>query len=165
MSDFGGDHRFNVTGLFHDMWGFPSDNPTVVRGLLRHLVDKLNNNVDTIARYKEYKLNDAEFILVSYGASARSALHLVKSRRERGERIGLLELQTLSPFPAHLVREKCAKAKYIVVVEMNMGQVMDSVENAVDRPERVFLANRFDGAMITHSDIRNVLRVIQGMGV
>ncbi len=60
MSDFGGVHRFNVTGLFHDMWGFPSDNPTVVHGLLRHLVDKIENNANQMARYKEYYLDDAD---------------------------------------------------------------------------------------------------------
>jgi 2-oxoglutarate ferredoxin oxidoreductase subunit alpha len=128
-------------------------------------MDKLNNNVDTIARFKEHFLDDAELVLVSYGSSARSARQLVKNRRERGERLGLLELQTLSPFPAELVREKCASARYIVVVEMNMGQVLESVKSAVDRPERVFLANRFDGVFITHTDIRDVLRVIQGKGI
>lgn len=165
MSDFGGIHRYNVTGLFHDMWGFPSDKPEIVQGLLRHLVDKINHNIDAIARFKEYQLADAEVVLVSYGASARSALHLVKSRRARGEPIGLLELQTLWPFPAHQVREKCANAKYIVVVEMNMGQILEAVKSAVDRPERVFLANRTDGVFITPTDIRNVIRVIQGEGL
>lgn len=164
MSDFGGDHRYNVTGLIHDMWGFPSDNPLVVRGLLRHLIDKLESNVDTIAKYKEHYLDDAEIVLVSYGASARSALQLVKNRRTRGEHLGLLELQTLSPFPADMVRQKCADAKYVVVVEMNMGQIMESVRNAIDRPERVYLANRFDGVFITHSDIRDIIRVIEGKG-
>ncbi len=165
MSDFGGEHRYNVTGLFHDMWGFPSDDPQIVHGLLHHLVDKIEHNVDTIVRYKEYFLDDAQFVLVSYGASARSALHLVKSRRSRGERLGLLELQTLSPFPTDLIRKKCANADYVVVVEMNMGQIMASVRNAVDHPERVFLANRIDGVFITHTDIRNILRLIQGEGV
>jgi 2-oxoglutarate ferredoxin oxidoreductase subunit alpha len=59
MSDFGGVHRYNVTGLFHDMWGFPSTEPRVVHGLLRHLVDKLENRTNQIARYKEYYLEDA----------------------------------------------------------------------------------------------------------
>ena len=165
MSDFGGVHRYNVTGLFHDMWGFPSDNPKVVHGLLRHLVDKIQNNVNQIARYKEYYLKDAEIILISYGSSARSANHVVVSRRPRGEKLGLLELQTLWPFPYDLVREKCAKAKYIVVVEMNMGQIMHEVRRAVDQPEKVFLANRIDGVFITPTDIRNILRLIQGKGV
>jgi len=165
MSDFGGVHRYNITGLFHDMWGFPSDNPDIVHGLLRHLVDKIQNNVNEITRYKEYHLKDAEIVLVSYGSSARSANHVVVSRRSRGEKLGILELQTLWPFPYDLVREKCANAKYVVVVEMNMGQIMQEVRRAVDRPEKVFLANRIDGVFITPTDIRNILRLIQGKGV
>lgn len=165
MSDFGDVHRYNVTGLYHDMWGFPSDNPAIVHGLIRHLVDKIESNVSNIARYKEFYLEDADHILLSYGSSARSALHVVEQLRSRGERIGLLELQTLWPFPADIVREKCKNAKYIVVAEMNMGQITQEVKTAVDRPDRVFLANRIDGVFITPRDIRAILRVIMGKGV
>jgi 2-oxoglutarate ferredoxin oxidoreductase subunit alpha len=165
MSDFGGVHRYNVTGLFHDMWGFPSEDPRTVHSLLRHLVDKIENHVDQIAHYKEFYLDDAETVLISYGSSARSARHLVESRRMRGETLGLLELQTLWPFPSQLVRKKCANAKYIIVVEMNMGQVAQSVRAAVDRPGSVFLANRIDGVFITHYDIRSLIRVVTGKGV
>jgi 2-oxoglutarate ferredoxin oxidoreductase subunit alpha len=165
MSDFGGVHRYNVTGLFHDMWGFPSDNPGVVHGLMRHLVDKIENNTNHLAHYKEFYLDDAETVLVSYGSSARSALHVVHNRRARGELLGLLELQTLWPFPAAVVRAKCARAKSVVVVEMNTGQIMREVKAAVDAPENVFLANRIDGTLITPTDIRNILRLIQGRGV
>jgi 2-oxoglutarate ferredoxin oxidoreductase subunit alpha len=165
MSDFGGGHRYNVTGLAHDMWGFPSGNPQVVHGLMRHLIDKIQNNAAEIARFREYYLEDADCILVSYGSSARSSLHVVESRRKRGERLGLLEIQTLWPFPAHIVRERCRRAQTIVVVEMNMGQVIEQVKLAVDRPERVFLANRMDGVFINPTDIRNILRLIQGKGI
>jgi len=165
MSDFGGVHRFNVTGLYHDMWGFPSADPNVVHGLLRHLVDKLENRVNTIARYKEFYVEDAEILLVSYGSAARSARHVVENRRLRGERLGLLELQTLWPFPQDIVREKCANARSVIVVELNMGQIMQSVKRAVDRPENVFLANRIDGVFIMPSDILKILRLIQGKGV
>jgi 2-oxoglutarate ferredoxin oxidoreductase subunit alpha len=166
MSDFGGVHRYNVTGLYHDMWGFPSDNPRVVHGLIRHLVDKIENNINTIAHCKEYYLEDAEIVLVSYGASARSALHVVEDlRRRKGQRFGLLELQTLWPFPHDLVREKCTEARHVIVVEMNMGQICREVKHAVDHPERVFLANRIDGVFITPMDIRQTLRLVQGKGV
>ena len=165
MSDFGGVHRFNVTGLYHDMWGFPSADPNVVHGLLRHLVDKVENRANNIARYKEFYVEDAEFLLISYGSAARSARHVVENRRLRGERLGLLELQTLWPFPKDIVREKCANASSIIVVELNMGQIMQSVKLTVDRPESVFLANRIDGVFITPSDISNILRLIQGKGV
>ncbi|MDJ0785086.1 MAG: 2-oxoacid:acceptor oxidoreductase subunit alpha [Desulfosarcinaceae bacterium] len=165
MSDFGDVHRYNVTGLAHDMWGFPSDNPGVVHGLLRHLVDKIENNVNQMAHYKEFYTEDAETMLISYGSAARSALHVVEHLRGKGERVGLLELQTLWPFPKSVVRERCSQAKYTVVVEMNMGQICQAVQSAVDLPETVFLANRIDGAFITPTDIRKLLRVIQGRGV
>ncbi|MCD4762662.1 MAG: 2-oxoacid:acceptor oxidoreductase subunit alpha [Desulfobacterales bacterium] len=165
ISDFGGVNRYNVTGLVHDMWGFPSDNPKIAYGLVRHLVDKIQNNTDKISRYKEYYLEDARTILISYGSAARSALHVVENRRKRGEKLGLLELQTLWPFPHSLVQEKCADAKYVVVVEMNMGQILQAVKVSIDRPERVFLANRIDGVLITPTDIRNILRLIKGKGV
>ncbi|CAN2039303.1 2-oxoglutarate synthase subunit KorA [Candidatus Magnetomoraceae bacterium gMMP-15] len=165
MSDFGDVHRYNVTGLAHDMWGFPSNNPETVHDLLRHLVDKIKNNVHKITRFKEYYLEDARTILISYGSSARSALHVVEDRRLKGERLGLLELQSLWPFPYGLVRQKCSNARYIVVVEMNMGQVLRAVKRAVSHPERVVLANRIDGVFINPSDIKNILRLIQGKGV
>ena len=165
MSDFGGVHRYNVTGLCHDMWGFPSDNPQVVHNLIRHLVDKIDNNVNQITRFKSYYLDDAECILISYGSPARSALHVVEYLRPRGERIGLLELQTLWPFPEHLVREQCEQAKYVIVVEMNMGQILHEVKRSVGQPQKVFLANRIDGVFITPMDIRNIMHLVQGKGV
>jgi 2-oxoglutarate ferredoxin oxidoreductase subunit alpha len=165
MSDFGSVHRYNVTGLYHDMWGFPTSNPEIVHGLIRHLVDKIENNVEDIVRYKEFYLDDADIILISYGSSARSARHVVESLRARGTRLGMIELQTLWPFPAVMVKEKCKNARHIVVVEMNIGQVVRSVKQAVDAPDRVVLANRIDGMFISDKDIKDILRVIQGKGV
>lgn len=165
MSDFGDVHRYNVTGLYHDMWGFPTDKPEIVHGLIRHLVDKIENNCQRITRFRKYHTKDAEILLISYGAAARSALHLVENRRKRGENLGLLELQSLWPFPTDIVRETCKNVHFILVVEMNMGQIIREVKLAVDNPEKVFLANRVDGELITPTDIRNVLRVIQGKGV
>jgi 2-oxoglutarate ferredoxin oxidoreductase subunit alpha len=165
MSDFGGVHRFNVTGLVHDMWGFPSSDPNVVHGLLRHLVDKIENRTHQLSRFQEYYTEDAEHLLLSYGSAARSALHTVENRRQRGERLGLLELQTLWPFPEDIVHEKCAEVKSVIVVEQNMGQMLQAVKRAVDEPGKVFLANRIDGVFITPKDIMNILRLIQGKGV
>ncbi|MBW2005816.1 MAG: 2-oxoacid:acceptor oxidoreductase subunit alpha [Deltaproteobacteria bacterium] len=164
MSDFGGDHRYNVTGLAHDMWGFPSNNPKIVYGLMRHLVDKIQGHTKEITRIKEFFIDDAEYLLISYGSSARTALHVAENRRARGERLGLLELQTLWPFPVDVVQEKCASANCVMVVEMNMGQIFYEVKKAVADPQKVFLANQIDGSFITPTDILNILRIIQGKG-
>jgi 2-oxoglutarate ferredoxin oxidoreductase subunit alpha len=53
----------------------------------------------------------------------------------------------------------------MIVVEMNMGQMCRRVKMAVDRPDRVFLANRIDGELINPTDIRKIIRLIQGKGV
>jgi len=164
MSDFGGVHRYNVTGLMHDMWGFPSDNPKVVYGLTHHLVDKIQGHTQEITRIKEFFTDDADCLLVSYGSSARTALHVVENRRARGERLGLLELHTLWPFPSDIVRKRCASANCVLVVEMNMGQIFQEVKKAVDDPGKVFLANQIDGSFITPTDVLNILRIIQGKG-
>ncbi len=165
MSDFGGVHRYNVTGLVHDMWGFPSTDPKVAYDLLRHLVDKLENQAELLARYEEYYTNDAEILLISYGSSARSALHMIEEQRKRGIKIGLLELQTLWPFPRETVRRACEGKRHVLVVEMNMGQLCQEVKKAVSEPDKVFLANRIDGILISPMDILRALNMIQGKGV
>lgn len=164
MSDFGGVHRYNVTGLMHDMWGFPSDNPKIVYGLMHHLVDKIQGYTKEITRIKEFFIDDSEYLLISYGSSARTALHVVENRRARGEKLGLLELQTLWPFPVESVRKRCASVNCVIVVEMNMGQILQEVKKAVDDPDKVFLANQINGSFITPTDILNILRIIQGKG-
>jgi len=50
-------------------------------------------------------------------------------------------------------------------VEMNLGQVVEQVKLAVEKPDRVFLVNRFDGVFIAPEDIMNLIRLIQGKGV
>ena len=164
VSDFGGVHRYNVTGLAHDMWGFPTNKPGVVYELMRHLVDKIQGHTREITRVKEFYVHDADCLLISYGASARTALHVVENRRERGEKLGLLELQSLWPFPAEVVRKRCASVNCVIVVEMNMGQILHEVKAVVEERNKVFLANKIDGTYITPSDVLDILRIIQGKG-
>lgn len=164
ISNFGDGHRFNVTGLHHDIWGFPTQNPDSIEYLNRHLYDKIENRTNRLARWKEYDLDDADIVLISYGSAARSARQHVFDRRRRGEKLGLLELQTIWPFPADLIREKTARARRVIVAEMNMGQICSQVKSVVEHPERVFLANRIDGRLITPENIARCIRLIDGRG-
>jgi len=163
MSDFGGEHRYNVTGLFHDMWGFPTEKPELVHNLMRHLVDKIETHSYDICRYKKHHMEDADTVLVSYGASARTSLEVVNYSRARQRKVGLFELQTIWPFPSAELKEACKNASKIIVVEMNMGQVMQSVKEALDKP--VFLCNRYDGTLVDYEDVKDVIRIIEGRGI
>lgn len=90
---------------------------------------------------------------------------MVEGRRKRGEKVGLLELQSLWPFPRETVREKCEGRSRVLVAEMNRGQIFQEVRKAVSRPRKVYLANRFDGVLISPADISRTLHMIQGKGV
>ena len=163
MSDFGGTHRYNMTGLFHNEHGFPTENEQIVVETLDRLVGKIENKRMELARWKEFFLDDYDTLLISYGSSARTALQYATDSRKKGQKVGLLELQTIWPLPVELLREKAGKAKNVVVVEMNMGQLTDVIKGAVNKSDRVFLANRIDGTLVTPGDIDVVVRAISGM--
>ena len=165
MSDFGDKHRYNVTGLFHDMWGFPTGKPEEIYKLMRHLVDKIDGYANRICKYKQFYLEDAETLLISYGSSARTSLEVVYFERKRGRKLGLLELQTIWPFPKKIIREVCASVKRVIVVEMNMGQVLQEVKASVNNPNKIFLCNRIDGSLITAEDVKQAIRIIKGKGI
>ena len=54
--------------------------------------------------------------------------------------------------------------KHVLVVEMNRGQIYWEVKKVADKPDRVFLANRYDGVFISHNDIMKVLHIVMGKG-
>jgi 2-oxoglutarate ferredoxin oxidoreductase subunit alpha len=164
MAAFGGAHRHNVTGLAHNIWGFPTEDPATVARLIHHLTEKIENRPGEIARFCTHQVEDADTLLVSYGAAARSCIDVLRRARERGERIGLLELNTLWPFPAQVVRETCARFRQVLVVEMNMGQVVREVKQAVEAPDRVYLVNQVDGNLISPETINTALRMVRGRG-
>ena len=164
MSDFGGVHRYNVTGLYHDIWGFPTEQPEAVNKLLYHLVDKIEAKAAEIARWKEYFLDDAQQVFVSYGSAAAVPCTLCIRCAGRVSGRACWNCRALWPFPAELVRDRTEGARNVYVVEMNMGHIMAQVRQAAWKPDRVFLVNRVDGQLITPTDIGKVMRVIEGRG-
>jgi 2-oxoglutarate ferredoxin oxidoreductase subunit alpha len=160
MADFGGTHRYNMTGLFHNEHGFPTENEQIVVETLNRIVGKIEGKRMEIARWKEFFLDDCDTLLVSYGSAARTSLQYAADARKKGLKVGLLELQTIWPLPEELIREKAAKAKSVVVVEMNMGQLTNVIKAVVNRSDRVFLANRIDGTLVTPGDIDAVVRAV-----
>lgn len=82
-------------------------------------------------RFKEYFLEDADYVVVSFGSAGRVSLSAVRAAREEGIKVGLLRPVTLSPFPAAKLEDLAAKSKAFLVVEMNSGQMLNDVQRAV----------------------------------
>jgi 2-oxoglutarate ferredoxin oxidoreductase subunit alpha len=81
-------------------------------------------------RYKEYYMDDAEIVIVGFGTAGRISLSAVRAARAAGIRVGLLRPVTLSPFPTAQVREAASRARALLVVEMNTGQMLRDVQLA-----------------------------------
>jgi 2-oxoglutarate ferredoxin oxidoreductase subunit alpha len=116
--------------------------------------------------YKEYYMDDADYVIVAYGTTTRSALQAAEDYRNQfGIKVGVLELQVVWPFADDIVKEKCAGAKAVIVAEMNMGQIVNEVKRVVAEPEKVYFSNRVDNQIIKPTDIKAALRMITGKGV
>jgi 2-oxoglutarate ferredoxin oxidoreductase subunit alpha len=82
-------------------------------------------------RYKEYFLDDAEYVVVGFGTAGRVALSAVRAARQAGIKVGLLRPVSLSPYPFDVLDELARRAKAFLVVEMNQGQMLTDVQLAV----------------------------------
>jgi len=80
--------------------------------------------------YEEIKCDDAEYLLVAFGSSARVCLKAVDLAREKGLKVGLLRPITLFPFPKKPIAALSEQVKGILVVEMNAGQMIEDVQLA-----------------------------------
>ena len=104
-------------------------------------------------RYETFICDDAEYIVVAYGASARIGRKAVELAREHGLKIGLFRPITLFPFPIKELNAAAKKAKGILSVEMNAGQMIEDIRLAVNCRIPVKHFGRFGGVIHTPSEI------------
>jgi len=82
---------------------------------------------ETEVRYEEFQTDDAEYLLVAYGTSARVCQKAVQLARAEGLKVGLLRPITLFPFPSKRIDELADRVKGILSVEMSAGQMIEDV--------------------------------------
>ncbi len=152
MASFGSGYYYHVTGLVHNYQGQPTQSNVLTAELVERLHTKIDNAKDEITLYTEHYLDDAEVLVISYGGSARAAIAAVKAAREQGIKAGLLKLITIWPFPGHVVQRAAAKAKKVIVPEMNYGQLVGEIERYVER-DKVVSVTRVDGELFKPEEI------------
>ena len=158
LASFGDGYLYNITGLAHDEYGFPTSDGTKVKNLLDRLHQKVENNKDQIMLFEEIDTADAEFIVFCYGCSARPARAAVKMARNSGLRVGLFRAITLWPFPAEKVLSLAQQAKGFLVPEMNRGQLVNEVQRAVNGHAQVKGLHRYDGEIFTPDEIFQAIK-------
>lgn len=144
VADFGKGYRIHVTGLLHDDTGFPVGSPAVTENSIRRLHEKISRAGEEIIHTEEYFMEDAEYAVVSFGGTARTAYEAVANARKKGQKAGLLRLVTIWPFADKAIERLAAKVKGILVAELNYGQIVHEVRRAANGQCRVELCGKYN---------------------
>lgn len=115
-------------------------------------------------RWEEYLTEDADILLVAYGASSRASRSAVAEARKKGVRVGMLRPVTLWPFPEKRIRELSQKASSVLVVEMSMGQMVEDVRLAVECMLPVHFYGRTGGMVPGPGEIEAEIMKLSGKG-
>jgi 2-oxoglutarate ferredoxin oxidoreductase subunit alpha len=158
MAIAGEGFRVNVDSLTHDERGYPSLSNIDSEKMLNHLLGKIRNHEDEIVEVEHHQTDDADVVIVAYGATARSALRVVKDARRAGRRVGLLRLITPWPFPSKEIERMGAKVKAMIVPEINYGQIEHLVREYASCP--VIAVHHAVGSLIPPEKISAVVEKV-----
>lgn len=132
----------------------PNDEEETNIRLLRRYEEIQANEV----RYKEYYLDDAEYVVFGFGTAGRVALSAVRAARAEGIRVGLFRPISLRPFPNNPLHRLAAQVRSFLVVEMNAGQMVDDVRLAVNGQAPVEFYGRMGGVVPMADEILEEIR-------
>ena len=155
MANFGEGYRYHVTGLTHDIRGFPTSRQDEIGPFIARLHRKISQHFSEIQMAEYFQTEDAEMTIVAYGCVARSAKRAVVEAREKGIKVGLLKLMTIWPFMRSAVEKVLQTSKVLIVPEMNMGQISREVKRVNRGIAKILTLNKVDGTIITPSEILN----------
>jgi len=107
--------------------------------------------------YDTFLADDARLIVVAYGIAARIAKGAIKTARTDGLKVGLLRPTTLWPFPSEKVQELAKQTRHFLVFEMNMGQMIEDVQLALEGNGEASFYGRPGGVIPTPSEVTRVI--------
>jgi 2-oxoglutarate ferredoxin oxidoreductase subunit alpha len=107
--------------------------------------------------YEAFLTEDAELVVVAFGIAARIAKGAIKTVRASGQKVGLLRPITLWPFPNEAIRELAKTVKHYLVFEMNMGQMIEDVQLALEGKGEVSFYGRPGGVVPTPDEVSRVI--------
>lgn len=108
--------------------------------------------------YETIDCEDAEFLMVAYGTSARVCQKSLQLARENGIKVGIFRPITLWPFPSRELAEIASRTKGILTVEMSAGQMIEDVKLAVGRDLKVEHYGRMGGIIPNPEEVVEALK-------
>lgn len=161
MPIFGKGFKAHVTSSCHDEYGKRN---LIDISALDNFIRKLSNKIlkhkeEIILVERDYE--GAEVVLVSYGGVARAAAMAAAQARKEGIPVGTLRLITVWPFPEEEIAKMAKKAKQVIVLENNLGQLYPYIKaEAAHFAEVSFLPPRLVGEIQDPEDILRKIREV-----
>ena len=156
-----GDH-FNVTGLFHDLDGFPTNANNITDSQERRLLDKIRMRRDRIQKWEEVDCEDCETMIICFGGTARAVEGAIEeSHKFDSIKIGMFRPITVWPFPEEALLRVIKNNKHlrqIIVAEHNDGQMLLEVQRVVEGRVPVSFLGKIDGTTITPAEVLNKVK-------
>lgn len=109
-------------------------------------------------RCEEYRVEDAQIVIVAYGIVARIAKAAVDQAREEGIAVGLIRPITLWPFPSQQISRAAEEFRIFLTMEMSSGQMLEDVKLAVAGKSPVLFYGRMGGGMQTVDEVLGKIR-------
>lgn len=123
-----------------------------------HLQEKYNTIQENEVRYETQQMEDADYIIVSFGSAARIAEKALELAREEGLKVGLFRPITLWPFPQKELAEAAQGKKGVLVAEINAGQMVQDVRLAINNTVKVEHFGRLGGIVPEPEEIVKALK-------
>ena len=123
-----------------------------------HLQEKYSEIKAKEVRFETQQLDDADYMIVSFGSASRIAESAIEIAREEGIKVGLFRPITLWPFPEEQIRKAAEGKKGILVAEINAGQMVEDVRLAVNGAVPVAHFGRLGGIVPEPDEIVNALK-------
>lgn len=108
--------------------------------------------------FENIMTDDAEYLFVAYGSSARICQKAVDLARAEGIKVGLHRPITLYPFPEAELNRLASKVKGMLAVEMSLGQLVEDVRLAVNGKTKVEHYGRVGGMIHSPSQVVDALK-------
>ena len=123
-----------------------------------HFQAKYSRIEENEVRYETYMCDDADYLLVSFGSSARICEKAVEIAREQNLKVGLFRPITLWPFPKNALSEYADRVKGMLSVELNAGQMVEDIRLAVNGKTKVEHFGRLGGIVFTPDEIVRAIK-------
>lgn len=123
-----------------------------------HLQEKYKTIRENEVRYETLMLEDADYMIVSFGSAARISEKAIELARTEGLKVGLFRPITLWPFPEKEIATAIQGKKGVLVAEINAGQMVQDVRLAVNGIVKVEHFGRLGGIVPDPEEIVEALK-------